>query len=117
MSSGSPAVRAGQKRLSERIELLPGAHVQNKLMATNDRNLALALLGCDDALERSVFDRIAPRKADRVRSELAVIERRHVDPAIVLQAVSRLLDALDSNARADDRSSYWRPRNAADGAR
>ena len=105
-------IRALQARLADRVYRLPAPRVQNVLMATSDRNVALALMGCENELEHAVFARIATRKADRIRSELAVMERRRVATEHVRDALTALLGALESSKRPHDRSSYWRPRVA-----
>ena len=109
----TPTIRALQARLAERIDTLSAAHVQNVLMATTDRSVALALLGTVDELEQAVFAAIATRKADRIRSELAVMERRRVATEHCQDALVALLGALEANGRPDGRSSYWRPRRGA----
>ncbi len=110
----SQTIRALQTRLAERLGSLPAPRVQNVLMATTDRSIALALLGGDDALERAVFARIAARKADRVRSELAVMEHRRVAGEHARDALLTLLGALDASGKPDGRSSYWRPRSGGE---
>ena len=112
--TSSPTIRALQARLADRVHRLPVPRVQNVLMATTDRNLALALLGCENDLEHVVFARIATGKADRVRSELAIMEHRRVAAEYVRGALVALLAALESSEKADGRTGYWRPRRGGD---
>ena len=107
-----PEIRSLQARLAELVQRLPAAHVQNKLMASTDRNLALALLGCNDDFEKDVLARIATAKADRVRQELAITERRRVDGEHVRYALRLLIESLETNQTRAGRPSYWRPRRS-----
>lgn len=107
-------IRTLQARLAELVQRLPPAHVQNRLMASADRNLALALLGCDDDLEKDVLARIAPAKTERVRQELAITEHRRVGTEHVRYALRLLLESLETNQSRSGRSSYWRPRRSDD---
>lgn len=106
----APTLRSLRTRLAGLLQSLPAAHVQNTLMASTDRNIALALLGCEDAMEKDVLSRIARAKADRVRQELAITERRRVDSGHVRDALELLLDALETNQAPAGTRSYWRPR-------
>ena len=105
-----PTLRSMRARLTELLQTLPAAYVQNTLMASTDRNIALALLGCEDAMEKDVLSRVARAKADRVRQELAISERRRVDSGHVRDALALLLHALETSQAPTGRRSYWRPR-------
>jgi len=101
--------RTLQERLVGLASSLPAVQVQNRLMATTDRDLALSLSGMDSSDERRVLAHLSPTKADRVRQELAINERRRVAEEHVVHALTVLIDSLEGR-RTQARRSYVRPR-------
>lgn len=102
--------RARQKRLIELVRSLPAVQVQNRLMASTDRDIALALAGMADEEEATVLAHLAPRKADRVREELALEERRRVDEKHIVSSLDVLIASLLGDRTMTGRRSYVRPR-------
>jgi len=101
--------RALQERLLALVSRLPDVQIQNRLMATTDRDLALSLSGMEHSDERQILARLSPAKADRVREELALTERRRVDEEHVVHALGVLIGSLEGR-RIQPRHSYVRPR-------
>jgi len=102
--------RARQKRLIELVRALPAVQVQNRLMACTDRDIALSLAGTTSEEEASVLVHLARRKADRVREELALEERRRVDEKHIVYSLDLLIASLLGDRVMTGRRSYVRPR-------
>lgn len=94
----------------ELVRTLPAVQVQNRLMASTDRDIALALAGMADEDEAAVLAHLAPRKADRVREELALEERRRVDEKHIVYSLDLLIASLVGDRALTGRRSYVRPR-------
>ncbi len=96
----------------ELVRTLPAVQVQNRLMASADRDIALALAGMADEEEAAVLSHLAPRKADRVREELALEERRRVDEKHIVYSLDLLIASLIGDRALTGRRSYVRPRRS-----
>lgn len=103
-----------QHRLLELLEKLPAVQAQNRLMGCTDRDVALALIGMSDEDAERVLAPISPRKAQRVREERALEERRHVDPRHIVSALTTVIAALRGERNRAARRSYLRPRRRGD---
>lgn len=103
-----------QRRLLELIETLPPVLAQNRLMTCTDRDLALALVGMGAEDAERVLAPISPRKAQRVREERALEERRQVDARHIIAAITTVIAALRGERNRAARRSYLRPRRRRD---
>lgn len=101
--------RALQERLLELVARVPAVQVQNRLMATTDRDIALSLSGMESYEESLILAHLSPAKADRIREELALTGRRRVDEVHVVHALGVLIGSLEGR-RTGSRRSYFRPR-------
>lgn len=99
-----------QHRLLELLEKLPAVHVQNRLMASGDRDVALALAGMSDEDADRVLRFLSLPKASRVREERALEERRHVEEKHIAASLSVLIASLEGRRAVPGRRSYVRPR-------
>jgi flagellar motor switch protein FliG len=104
-----------QYRLLGLIQKLPAVQVQNRLMASTDRDLALTLVGMTGEEQERVLAFISPRKAGRVREELALEERRHVEERHIIAALSVVIQSLQGSRSLSGPRSYVRPRRARPG--
>ncbi len=86
--TSSPTIRALQARLADRVHHLPVPRVQNVLMATTDRNLALALLEGGGYSRLSLLEELEaatliPGELERIRRSRWPWQGILADPAIV----------------------------------
>lgn len=79
-------------------------------MASTDRDIALSLAGIADQDEATVLARLAPKKADRVRQELALTERRRIDEKHIVHSLDLLIASLLGERAVAGSRSYVRPR-------
>jgi len=91
------------------IRALPAVEVQNRLMGSANRELAmgLALLSLEE--RREVLSRLSPKKQRAVEEELALQRRLHIEP----EQRRRMTENLIARIRGERRStaqSYLRPR-------
>lgn len=108
-----------QHQLLELVRNLPRVQVQNRLMACTDRDVALALVGLTDVERESVLATVSVRKAARIREEVALQERRRVDPKHAVFALGVVIGSLESEGLVKGNRSYLRPhrRDRGDGRR
>ncbi|MFP4549779.1 MAG: hypothetical protein ACLFNT_03155 [Spirochaetales bacterium] len=99
-----------QVKLLTLIDTLPAVHVQNRLMACTDRDLALALAHLEAGEVARVTDRLSARKAERVLSEIFVEERRHVEDRYRVMSLQAVIGSLEQDRIVSSTRSYHRPR-------
>ncbi len=99
-----------QQSLLRLVSQLPVARVQNRLMASTDRDFALAVVGLEpDELDR-LLAFVSSSKANRVREEVRLQEARHVESRYVVVALTTIIRSLESNRIVVGQRSYLRPR-------
>lgn len=99
-----------QQSLLKLVASLPAVQVQNRLMACTDRDLALALRGLPTEESEDLLKMISPSKADRVREEIRLQERRRVEDRYIVVALRSIVLSLESNKYVAGQRSYLRPR-------
>ena len=99
-----------QQSLLRLVTKLPVVRVQNRLMASTDRDFALAAVGLEsDELDR-LLAFVSSSKANRVREEVRLQEARHVESRYVVVALTTIISSLESNRIVAGQRSYLRPR-------
>jgi flagellar motor switch protein FliG len=91
------------------ITTLPRVVVQNRLMATGDRDVALALLYFTPDERRPILDAVSARKRQRIEEEILLQERLRISRKHYEMAASRLILALQQNSTQQSSRSYLRP--------
>lgn len=99
-----------QRTLTSLIESLPPAQVQNRIMACNDRDVALSLSRMDQETIEKILGMIARSKADRIREEIRLQESRHVEHQHIAAALRTIVQSLERNRSVAGQRSYLRPR-------
>ena len=99
-----------QKLLLRLAEELPPAQVQNRLMATTDRDLGLSLMGMAGEDCERLLRLVSSAKAERVRQELALQKTRHIESAHSVTALATTIRSLEANRSVSGQRSYFRPR-------
>ncbi len=95
--------------LTRLVRSLPKVVVQNRLMATSDRDVALALLYVPKEDRRPVLEAISKAKRTRVEEEILLHERLQISWKHYETAVSQLIRALQENSAQKGARSYLRP--------
>ncbi len=83
--------------------------VQNVLMKTGDRDLALAMMYLEEHERAELLGRVSSRKAARVRAELQLQERLRIEYRHYLDAVHRLTAELGGERCPRSSAGYLRP--------
>jgi len=91
------------------VATLPRPVVQNRLMATSDRDVALALLYFTTEERRPILDAVSLRKRQRIEEEILLQERLRITRKHYEAAASQLIRALQQNTSQHSRRSYLRP--------
>ena len=99
-----------QQSLLKLIATLPVVQVQNRLMASTDRDFALALIGLESEDAERLLACVSPTKAARVRDEVRLQEGRKVQNEHVVAAIGTIVRSLESNRIIAGQRSYLRPR-------
>lgn len=100
-------------RLYSLLLSLSSASAGNRLMAVEDRVLALAAWGCDSHLRRMLLASIPGRKRTRVDEELQLLERRRFSRRDTVEALATVVARLEGRP-ARSRSGYLRPSGRGD---
>lgn len=95
--------------LARIVKKLPPVIVQNRLMATSDRDVALALLYFSDEEREPVLSAVSKAKKRRIQEEIVLQERLRISRKHYELAVSRLIAALQQNTAQQSQRSYIRP--------
>jgi len=99
-----------QQSLLKLVATLPVVQVQNRLMASTDRDFALALVGLESEDAERLLACVSPTKAARVRDEVRLQEGRSVQDEHVVAAIGTIVRSLESNRIITGQRSYLRPR-------
>ena len=106
MKAGSSSPNDALVRL---LRALPSVTVQNRLMRTSDREIALSMMYMQDADRSLVFGRLASGKVSRIRDEIALHGRLRITYDQYRRAVESVVKALQEGSRGDGLRSYIRP--------
>lgn len=101
---------AFQRRLLSLVRQSPRVQVQNRLMACTDRDVALSLTGMSEEEADAILSCVSSRKAERVREERRLADRRHLDEKHIVFSINVLIASLQSDRAVAGRRSYLRPR-------
>jgi predicted methyltransferase MtxX (methanogen marker protein 4) len=103
-----------QTKLLELIASLPEVQVQNRMMATSDRAVALCLFGMTTEEVDRALAPVGIRKESRIRDELALVRTRRVDERHYERALTDMITSLcGGRVASSGRRSYLRPRDRA----
>lgn len=105
MITKDPHAEALQRLLAK----LPPVVVQNRLMATSDRDIALALLYFSHTDREPVLSAVSRAKRARVEDEILLQERLRISRKHYEMAVAGLIRALEQNSAQRSSRSYLRP--------
>jgi len=97
--------------LMKLIRTLPRIDVQNTLMTSSDRELALSFLYMDEAERGCVLSLLSAEKRRRVREELTLQERLSITRVQYKRTIESLIITLKLLRRGGDFKSYLRPKN------
>ncbi len=95
-------------RLYSLLRSLDPASAGNRLMAVEDRVLALAAWGCDWHVRRLLLTSIPGRKRTRVEEELRLLERRRFSRRDTADALATVVARLEGRP-VRSRAGYLRP--------
>ncbi|NBC29522.1 MAG: hypothetical protein GVY29_05965 [Spirochaetes bacterium] len=95
--------------LARVLKKLPPVVVQNRLMATSDRDVALSLLYFNDEEREPILSAVSTAKKRRIQEEIVLQERLRISRKHYETAVSQLIAALQQNTPRQSQRSYIRP--------
>ncbi|MBN2444361.1 MAG: hypothetical protein JXJ04_23565 [Spirochaetales bacterium] len=84
---------------------------QNILMASADREIAIALLYLEDTDKEFVFSFIAASKEDRIKEEMRLLKKTKITDERYRLILSRLINRLKGKGEGPHRRSYFKPRS------
>ena len=105
MITRDPQAEALQRLLAK----LPKVVVQNRLMATSDRDIALALLYFSNTDREAVLSAVSRAKRARVEDEILLQKRLRISRKHYEMAVAGLIRALEQNSAQSSSRGYLRP--------
>jgi hypothetical protein len=92
------------------IRTLPRIDVQNTLMTSSDRELALSLFYMDETDRRYVLSLLSSEKKRRVGEELFLHNRIYITRAQYERTIQAVINKLKLLRRGGDFKSYLRPK-------
>lgn len=95
--------------LVRRARALPRVHVQNGLMRSGDREIALSMMYMDDPDRTFLLSLLPSAKVRRIREELALQQRLKITYNQYVKAISALTKNLESGRGGGSIRSYIRP--------
>ena len=98
-----------QDDLLRLIRILPSADVQNRLMKTTDRELALAMMYLSDTERSAVLSFLSRQKGDRVNSEYNLQKGLKITYNQYLDALKNVTARLEYGEERSSKKSYLRP--------
>lgn len=98
-----------QDRLLQILRTYPAAEVQNKLMTSGDREIALSMLYLSEGDRDFILSFLGQQKSERVREEWIFQKGVRITYSQYLQAVNNILDRFLSSGSGKMLKSYLRP--------
>jgi hypothetical protein len=97
------------ERLIHRARGLPKVRVQNGLMRSGDREIALSMMYMEDSDRAYFFSFLPAAKAKRIREELSLQQRLKITYDQYKKAITALTENLGNDRGGDSIKSYIRP--------
>jgi hypothetical protein len=94
----------------EAVRGLPAATAQQKLSATADRDLSIALLGVEGADRDFILSFVSAEKRHRVLLEIERVRRARLGPRERSLVLGRVIQHIRSTGSQTFKGSWFRPR-------
>jgi len=95
--------------LVRRARSLPPVRVQNGLMRSGDREIALSMMYMEDGDRSFLFSLLPEAKVKRVREELTLQKRLKITYDQYRKAIATLTESIASDRGGGSMKSYIRP--------
>ena len=97
------------EQLIRRARALPKVRVQNGLMRSGDREIALSMMYMEDSDRANFFSLLPAAKVKRIREELSLQQRLKITYDQYRKAITALTETLGSDRGGESIKSYIRP--------